>query len=669
MSAIRNLTAIILILAVSSAFGQIAEEWVARYNGPANGGDAANDLAMDAQGYVYVTGGSQGSGTGTDYLTIKYDPDGDTVWTARYDGAGGEDVANAIAVDAEGNVYVTGMSAGLNTMADYATIKYDSNGDTVWTRRYNNSERSRDDVGKDVAVDGEGNVYVTGYSDSTGSAHDYYTIKYNSNGGLVWADRYNNAPTNGTDEASALALDYVGNVYVTGKSTGSGTGYDYCTIKYSPGGAVLMTARYDRPIVNGSDEAVAVAVNRSYCYVTGKSAGSGTGWDYCTIKYLRVWPYTRFWVVHYDGSASGRDEANALALDAEGNIYVTGRSDSLGTFPSDYLTIKYAPSCTLMWTARYNATTGGEEEAHAVAVDAQGNVYVTGESWDNRWSADYATIKYDSAGNQVWVARYNGPGNSEDVPTALAVDAESNVYVTGSSPGDTSFSDYATIKYSPAAPLEMSCTNLTPVFCRGKNVFFLVTTNNNTGAGFNVTMTFQGYTGNGCVTPFGPPKSGVVSVPTGVNTVNYWFKVPGAAGPGLYSASISFSWGGTTYSCCMDFTCVQCVPWKVGDNTEWVWEEVDRPEVGLPTITALAQNYPNPFNATTEVGYNLAEAGEVSLNVYDVTGRLVETLVEGYQEVGEHEVTWDASDVSSGIYFYKLTSGANVITKRMTLLK
>ena len=217
--------------------------------------------------------------------------------------------------------------------------------------------------------------------------------------------------------------------------------------------------------------------------------------------------------------------------------------------------------------------------------------------------------------------------------------------------------------------ITMSCTNLTPVFCQGKNVYFQVTTDNPLGAPFDVTMTFQGYRGNGCVTPVGRSKDKVVNIPDGANTVNYFFKVPNAAGPGPYSASISFTHLGIDYSCCMDFTCVQCQPWKIGDNTEWVWEEVDRPEVGLPTTTALSQNYPNPFNAETNIGYVLAEAGNVNLSVYDISGRLVETLLDGYQEAGEHIVTWNASTVSSGVYFYKVTTSDYTATKMMNLLK
>ena len=245
------------------AFAQSVDTaWVRRYNGPGNGEDRATAIAVDDSGNVSVTGYSYSSGTVYDYATIKYLPNGDTAWVRRCNGsANSGDWAYAIAVDGFGNVYVGGGSGtmkydpsgnqlwigswgGSDIALDtsyvyviendaYITIKYKSNGDTAWVRRYNGPENHRDEA-RAITVDDSGNVYVTGGSyDEWWRNPDYATIKYDSLGNEVWVRRYN-GPTNGNppDFATAIVVDDSGNVYVTGRSYSSGTDYDYCTIKY-----------------------------------------------------------------------------------------------------------------------------------------------------------------------------------------------------------------------------------------------------------------------------------------------------------------------------------------------------------------------------------------------------------------------------------------------------
>ncbi|GJQ64482.1 MAG: hypothetical protein SCALA702_35350 [Melioribacteraceae bacterium] len=92
-------------------------------------------------------------------------------------------------------------------------------------------------------------------------------------------------------------------------------------------------------------------------------------------------------------------------------------------------------------------------------------------------------------------------------------------------------------------------------------------------------------------------------------------------------------------------------------------------EIVKPMEFALNQNYPNPFNPTTTISFSIAERANVSLVVYDAIGRTIETLVSEVKEAGNYEVTWSADNYSSGVYFYKLTSGNFVSTKKMLLVK
>src|SRR6266542_3315158 len=262
-----------------------------------------------------------------------------------------------------------------------------------------------------------------------------------------WAKGYN-GPGNFSDQAFAIAIDGSGNVYVTGASFGSGTDLDYTTIKYNAAdGTEEWVARYNGP-GNYVDAAWAISVDGSGdVYVTGESFGSGTDYDYATIKYNPA-DGSEVWVVRYNGPGNFYDGAAALAIDGSGNVYVTGQSFASGT-TLDYATIKYNASGTEEWVARYNGPGNSFDVATAIAVDGSSNLYVAGESFGSGTDYDYATVKYNAAdGAEEWIARYNGPENFVDQALAIGIDGPGNVYVTGGSMGSGTDFDYATIKYS-----------------------------------------------------------------------------------------------------------------------------------------------------------------------------------------------------------------------------
>jgi len=89
----------------------------------------------------------------------------------------------------------------------------------------------------------------------------------------------------------------------------------------------------------------------------------------------------------------------------------------------------------------------------------------------------------------------------------------------------------------------------------------------------------------------------------------------------------------------------------------------------VPEAFSLTQNYPNPFNPSTTIRFAIPANGNVSLTVYNMLGQKVASLINGYKKAGTYEVNWNADNISSGIYFYRLISGATVVSKKMTLLK
>lgn len=458
----------LILFFLTSTIICFSQEWVARYDGPGSGEDYAWDIAVCSVGNVYVTGKSQDSSTGyTDYATVKYDASGVEQWVMRYNGpANSNDAATSIAVDYVGNVYVTGYSAGLGTHHDYVTVKYDSLGVEQWATRYDGPDHTYDEANA-IAVDEIGSVYVTGRSLTTNIDWDYATVKYDASGVEQWATRYDN-PDSGYDDAHAIAVDNTGNTYVTGWSLVSGTGWDYATVKYDSLGVEQWVARYDGP-VNGNDRANAIAIdNAGNIYVTGHSEGAGTGDDYTTVKYDASG--LQHWVARYDGSGNSCDSAYAIVVDDVGNIYITGCSPGLGTY-WDYATVKYDSLGVEHWAARYDGP-GNYDKAYAIAVDYSQNVYVTGMSMGYSGGSEYATVKYDSLGVEQWAARYHGPWYRRDhtktvtpwhdglgdpigdVATGIGLDIAGYVYVTGFSLGSGGYYDYATIKYSPTGVAE-----------------------------------------------------------------------------------------------------------------------------------------------------------------------------------------------------------------------
>lgn len=269
-----------------------------------------------------------------------------------------------------------------------------------------------------------------------------------------WLARYD-GPSNYEDYPRAIAVDTSDNIYVTGYSVGSGTSFDYATVKYSPdSNEAVWVARYNGP-GNDGDLPYAMTVDSSdNIYVTGRSAGSSTNDDYATIKYSPD-SNEAVWVARYNGPGSDYDYARTIAVDSNDNIYVTGRSMGSGT-NYDYATIKYSPdSNEAVWVARYNGPGNGYDYAEAIVVDRNDNIYVTGRSTGSGTNHDYAIIKYSPDSNQpVWVARYNGPANGSDQARAITIDSNDNVYVTGYSDGSGTDGDYVTVKYLP----EYSCT-------------------------------------------------------------------------------------------------------------------------------------------------------------------------------------------------------------------
>jgi hypothetical protein len=326
-------------------------------------------LVIDSSNNAIVTGNA---------LTIKYDANGNQLWTAPYAGT-------SAAVDTNGNVYVAGFST------DFGTVKLNAAGSNLWQATY--SWFWSPNVSQLVAVDGNGNVDVAGSQayncDQYGCYYQMLLVQYDANGNQNWAAE-NLGDSYTPVQVKGLVLDNAANIYFVANSY------------FSP-------------------------------YSTFKCAANGS----------EIWGAD-------DPTANGGSAAYGLAVDSGGNAFVTGGdAHYYPNTPFPIGTYKIGTNGAYVWTNLYYSVPVASSVGTAIAVDQGNSVYVTGYSPGTSSGNDIVTIKYDNNGAQSWLQRYNGPGNGNDAGNAVAVDNNGNVYVTGYDTTAAGGTEIVTIKYSP----------------------------------------------------------------------------------------------------------------------------------------------------------------------------------------------------------------------------
>jgi hypothetical protein len=402
---------------------QIQQAWVARYNnGITNGTNQTVKMALDSIGNIYVTGISQNAYSNLGYVTIKYAPNGNPLWTSRCDSTNYPAAEPAaLALDGSNDVIVTGTAL---------TIKYDPNGNQLWSAPY---------AGTALAVDGSANVYVSGFS------WDFGVLKLTPQGSNVWLRTF--VEPYGATIVQSLLVDGMNNVYASGLDTDNSYVYNNHTFTY----VTLTTIKYDP---NGHQLwKVSQAPLPNEVYVTvGGAMLDGSNNLYLTANYQGSYPYTTFkyassgsvlWVAYptFSGQAQG------LAINTAGYVVLTGFLPYYSA--GDYATFGMNSDGATIWTSCYPNTGYGFSSSTAVALDSANNAYVTGYSPGTNTSNDIVTIMYDANGNRVWLQRYKGPGNGDDEGNAIAVDGNGNVYVAGCDTTAAGGTEMVLIKYAP----------------------------------------------------------------------------------------------------------------------------------------------------------------------------------------------------------------------------
>jgi hypothetical protein len=506
------LLAIVILLITSNLSAQVQQAWVARANGVENKDEFGGLIARDAAGFIYVAGSRDGTADEEDegFLTIKYNPlTGAVIWAHINNGAGnGNAGPSDMCVDAAGNVYVTGGGGPTSHGEEWFTIKYNTSGTQIWEDAYTNSANGESAAA--IAVDGSGNVFVTGHSYTDGGVSSITTIKYDAAGNRIWIRYYNGDDDEGGSAGRDIAVDATGNVYVTGYASYSGTDHDLVILKYDNNGTQLSSNRYDGP---NNDEPFSMVLDAAAnIYITGRSVILNHESDVLTLKYNSN--CNIIWERLFNGSISKGDVPHEIAIDATGNVFVAGFTtiNTAGT-DRDYLLIKYDPSGNKLWEAVYGKTAGINDGANGLAIDDLGNVYVTGFSGNlggDSAPVDYVTIKYNTNGVQQWLMVYDFDGNSDDANDILS-DPNGNIYVTGTSFRTSTNDDIATVKYTQCGlvcPSDITVNN-DPGKCDAVITFADATTTGDCGS--EITYSHQ----SGDPYPIGTTIVTVTSTATG----------------------------------------------------------------------------------------------------------------------------------------------------------
>lgn len=509
--------------------------------------------------------------------------------------------------------------------------------------------------GLSITVDGGGKCYMAGYNYSMQTDNDILLIKYNENGDTEWVRTYDGG-YNGDDKAYGIAIDNSGNIYVVGAVNIPGLSYEVIVLKYSNDGTLQWFSRTGETQDLKEDRGLAIAVSQDgYIYVTGYTTGAD---GYTNILLKKYDPTgVPLWFAYPDGNEHLDSKAYGIVVDELDNIYITGYTNSASK-SNDIITIKCNNNGEIQWSKTYNGPGNGDDQACNIALDQNNDVYVTGYITNYFDNIDIALLKYSNDGTLAWFKNQNGNAFGEDKAYGIVVDElDQVVLITGYVTSIFSGKDYATL-----------CYDLQGNKLWGK-------TYNGPVSGTDIANAV-GVMNDGRVIVTGKSK--------GVNG-DYDFATIKYSKYGSLLQTSRYSMTGNSNDIANDIAISDDNSVFITGSSELILNSLNAPsyattlslEWGVPELEntkspiqyVLSQNYPNPFNPSTNINFTIGKDARVKINIYDILGRLVQTITDEDLVAGTYKVTFDGHNLSSGTYFYELTAGDFRDVKKMILIK
>jgi len=522
----------------------------------------------------------------------------------------------------------------------------------LWQASYNGALNGKD-VANYIITDTSGNVYVTGRSFENFSGGDFTTIKYNSDGIQLWTDHYSNVQSGYTNYGRRLITDKWQNVYAVG-TTALHDG-DLAVCKYSSSGRIWCKNFEPYFFSTYDDFGIDLDVDSTgYFYAMAMvTSPDGNLFDMYIIKCDSGG--TKIWDENYTG-ASDADYPVDIEVTPGGTVYtLLQQFNFFGSQSRDISTFQYSGNGVQNWFSNYNGPAGGEDYPTSLELDENENQYVCGTT-DAGSDDDMVIIKQNSFGTRLWTYTYNGSADGNDtafgfvpLPNSLAAAMGKSKEIIKGSITDaivTMVIDNGTIvwmdKFYGSDSLGASPSQLiTDAF---GNLYI---------CGFE---RLTGGTTNSCIIKY--------DINGNLNTT---ISYDGGTELNDKFNSITLDKDNNILVAGQSFTSAL--------NSNYVIVKYGNIPTGIASGSSvvkdfdLEQNYPNPFNPATTIRYRVPEADFVSLQVFDILGKRVAVLVNEEKPSGSYKINFNAEDLASGIYLYKLEIGSHIKTKKMVLTK
>ena len=449
------------------------EIWTKQWGDEADIRYRSSSMKADSFGNIllgYYKRGGYSMDPVTLYLT-KFNNDGEEQWSKEWTQY--NTTTSSIAIDSSDNV----IFVNINTAVDKNVIKYDSSGNEIWSMKLT-------DYPKLVVCDHSDNIIVAGNTEydeyaTPDEKNDVFLTKYSSDGTQIWTEM---VATNTEDQVTSVAIDSTDNIFMTGDTLGRiddnlnlNAGYsDIYLIKWNSEGTKQWSQEWgtSQRDANGSDKPVSIIVDVfDNIFITGYTYGnldgvvSSGGYDaFYTIfidsdsigKMAEIYCYNgdvktksgihykcidKSWEVQRITKLVGtseKDSGGFMAADNSDNIFLAGNTsgvfegfNNLGS--SDIFLSKFDSDQNMLWVRQLGSN--GTDEVSSVAVDTEGNAFVTGyttSNFDGNTSYgqnDIILIKWNNAGEKKW-SKHLGTDQT-DKATDILIDGENNIYITG----------------------------------------------------------------------------------------------------------------------------------------------------------------------------------------------------------------------------------------------